>query len=89
MAVVIDIYAWGKDSLNLVRILVVLTPVSSIGKTTSLFGLLACHVDDMIWGGDEMFKTNMINKLKHTFQFGCEEIETFTYIGLVSIKTII
>ena len=43
----------------------------------------------MIRGGDEMFKTNMINKLKHTFQFGCEEIETFTYIGLVSIKTII
>ena len=58
-------------------------------KNGSLFGLLACHVDDTIWGGDEMFKTNMINKLKHTFQFGCEEIETFTYIGLVSIKTII
>ena len=58
-------------------------------ENDSLFGLLACHVDDMIWGGDEMFKTNMINKLKHTFQSGCEEIETFTYIGLVSIKTII
>ena len=31
--------------------------------------------------GDEMFKTNIINKLKHTFQFGCEEIQAFTYIG--------
>ena len=33
----------------------------------------------MIWGGDEMFETNIIKKLKHTFQFGCEEIEAFTY----------
>ena len=24
-----------------------------------LVGLLASHVDDMIWGGDEMFKTNI------------------------------
>ena len=28
-----------------------------------------------------MFEINTINKLKHTFQFGCEEIETFTYTG--------
>ena len=32
-----------------------------------LVRLLACLVDDMIWGGDEMFKTNITNKSKHTF----------------------
>ena len=45
-------------------------------------GILACHVDDMIWGGNEHFKINIINKLKETFKFGSEEVETFTYIGI-------
>ena len=40
----------------------------------------------MIWEGNEMFKTNNINKLKHTFQFGCEEIEAFTYIGIELVQ---
>ena len=40
----------------------------------------------MIWGGDEMFKTNIIYKIKHPFQFGCEEIETFTYTGIELVQ---
>ena len=32
-----------------------------------LVGLLACHVDNMIWAGNEMFETNIINNLKHMF----------------------
>ena len=40
----------------------------------------------MIWGGDEMLKTNIINKTKHPFQFGCEEIETFTYTGIELVQ---
>ena len=40
----------------------------------------------MIWGGDEMFETNTINKLKHTFQFECEEIEAFIYIAIKLVK---
>lgn len=40
----------------------------------------------MIWGGDEMFETNTINKLKHTFQFECEEIEVFIYIAIKLVK---
>ena len=40
----------------------------------------------MIWGGDEMFETNTINKLKHTFQFECEEIEAFTYTGIELVQ---
>ena len=40
----------------------------------------------MIWGGDEMFKTNIINKIKHPFQFGCEEMETFTYTGIELVQ---
>ena len=40
----------------------------------------------MIWGGDEMFETNIINKLKHTCQFECEEIEAFTYICIELVQ---
>lgn len=36
----------------------------------------------MIWGGDEMFKNNITNEVKHAFQFEYEEIEAFTYIGI-------
>ena len=48
--------------------------------------MLACHVDNMIWGRDGMFKTNTINKLNHTFQFECEEIEAFTYTGIELVQ---
>ena len=36
----------------------------------------------MTWGGDEMFKTNITNEVKHAFQFEYEEIEAFTYIDI-------
>ena len=48
--------------------------------------MLACHVDNMIWGGDEMFETNIITKLTHTFQFECEEIVAFTYTGIELVQ---
>ena len=35
-----------------------------------LVGILACHVDDMIWGGNENFKISVIDNLKNTFMFG-------------------
>ena len=55
-------------------------------KENSRLELLACHVDNMIWGGDEMFETNIIIKLKHTFQFECEEIVAFTYTGIELVQ---
>ena len=44
--------------------------------------VLACHMDNIIWGGVEYFKTNVIDNLKSTFKFGSEEIKTFVYIGI-------
>ena len=44
----------------------------------NLVGILACHVDDMIWGVNENCKTNVIDNLKNTFMFGSEETKAFT-----------
>ena len=51
-----------------------------------LVGILACNVDDMIWGGNENFKSNVINNLKNTFMFGSEETKPFTYLGIQLIQ---
>ena len=36
----------------------------------------------MIWGGNQYFKETIITKLKEIFNFGSEEMEEFTYIGI-------
>ena len=51
-----------------------------------LVGIFACHVDDMIWGGNENFKINVIDNLKNTFMFGSEETKAFTYLGIRLIQ---
>ena len=33
-------------------------------QNNTLIGILACHVDNMIWGGDHYFKGTIITKLK-------------------------
>ena len=47
-----------------------------------LVGILACHVDGMIWRGNENFKINVIDNLKNTFMFGSEETKAFIYLGI-------
>ena len=49
-------------------------------------GILACHVDNMIWGGNEKFKINVIDYFKNTFTFGSEETKAFTYFGIQLIQ---
>ena len=49
---------------------------------SGLIGILACHVDGMIWGGAKYFKNNVTDNLKSTCKFGSEETETFVYIGI-------
>lgn len=44
-----------------------------------LVGILECCIDDMIWGGDEMFQRNIIKKLKDIFRSRCEEIDFYLY----------
>ena len=48
--------------------------------------ILASHVDDMIWGGNENFKIKVIENLKNTFMFGSEETKAFTYLGIQLIQ---
>ena len=51
-------------------------------ENNTLIGILACHIDDMVWGGKQYFKATIIAKLKQIFHFGPEEMEVFTYIGI-------
>ena len=54
-------------------------------ENSRLVELLACYVDNIIWG-DKMFEINIISKLKHTFQFGCEEIDVLTYTDIELVQ---
>ena len=51
-------------------------------ENNTLISTLACHVDNMIWRGNQYFKETITTKLKEIFQFGPEEMEALTYIGL-------
>ena len=51
-----------------------------------LVGILACHVDNIIWKGNGNFKINVIDNLKNTFMFGSEETKAFTYLGIKLIQ---
>ena len=44
--------------------------------------MLACYVDDMIWGDNENFKINAIDNLKNTFMFSSEETKAFKHVGI-------
>ena len=48
----------------------------------SLKGVLACHVDDFIWGGTEQFEAQVIQKMRAKLNVGKEESIAFRYIGI-------
>ena len=50
-------------------------------EINTLVSIFACHVDDMIWGGNQCFKETIITKLKEFFNFNPQEMEALTYIG--------
>ena len=51
-----------------------------------LYGILVCHVDDMIWGGTDEFKDNVITMLKDKFCLASKSSEAFTYEGIEIIQ---
>ena len=51
-------------------------------ENNTLIGILACHIERMIWGDNQYFKISIITKLKDIFNFGPGEMEAFTYIGI-------
>ena len=47
-----------------------------------LCGLLVCHVDDILFGGQEQFHDKVINKIRRIFAVGLEENTNLKYLGL-------
>lgn len=47
-----------------------------------LQGIIAAHVDDFLWGGNEEFKSNTIKTLKEIFKISKEQQDNFKHLGL-------
>lgn len=50
-------------------------------------GLLTCHVDDILFGGNKQFHDQVICKMKSTFSIGLEEDTNLKYLGLIVNQT--
>ena len=48
----------------------------------NLAGVLAVHVDDIIYGGSRQFHREVVSKLRSTFSIGLEEETNLKYLGL-------
>ena len=52
-------------------------------KTTGeLIGIIACHVDDLLFGGTDEFHLQVIKPLRVALEFGTENSGAFTFIGM-------
>ena len=51
-------------------------------STGEVCGILACHVDDFIWGGTDKFENEVISKIRSVFKVGKESTETFQFCGI-------
>ena len=47
-----------------------------------LQGLMACFVDDVIWGGTELFRKMVVTKLYDTFKVGSSQENAFPFLGI-------
>ena len=54
----------------------------ALDKDNQFMGILACHVDDLLYGGNIQFHDLVINSLHDKLVFGSENASTFTYIGM-------
>ena len=50
-------------------------------KDGKFHGVVACHVDDLLMGGDEVFEKEVENKLLAAFQYSKIEVDDFNYCG--------
>ena len=51
-------------------------------KNDKLSGLIAIHVDDFLWSGDEFFSEHIIPQLSKIFTIGKVSKNVFRYLGL-------
>ena len=54
----------------------------SFGKKTKLHGILALHVDDLLFCGSLLFLKEIIHTIKIIFKISNEETEVFQHLGL-------
>ena len=47
-----------------------------------LHGLVACHVDDFVYAGSELFHAQVVTKLRSSFIIGKEEKYCFKFLGI-------
>ena len=47
-----------------------------------LHGIVACHVDDFVYAGSDVFHTTVVIKLKSIFVIGREEAHCFKFLGI-------
>ena len=47
-----------------------------------LLCLVVCHVDDFVYGGNELFHTNVVEKLRSIFIVGTEQSRCFKFLGI-------
>ena len=47
-----------------------------------LAGIMACHVDDILYGGSQQFHSEIISKIRSIFAIGLEEDTNMKYLGL-------
>ena len=50
--------------------------------TGELIGIIACHVDDLLFGGTDEFHLQVIEQLRVALEFGTENSGAFTFIGM-------
>lgn len=48
----------------------------------NVIGILACHVDDFIWGGTDIFESTIISQVRSAFNVGKEDSVAFQYCGI-------
>ena len=51
-------------------------------KGSELIGIMACHVDDIVWGGTNEFRDSVIAKVCQVFQISKKCTQAFQYIGI-------
>ena len=51
-------------------------------KDNKLQGLMVCFIDDILWGGTNEFKADLIDRLGQTFKIGSKSSQAFTYLDI-------
>ena len=55
-------------------------------KGDEFIGLLTCHVDDIQWGGTQLFKKSVIDIIGQIFSISKSNSKAFKYVGINMIQ---